>query len=120
MYAPASFSANGNVYQTAATFVWNNGSASNFATWKTNSGQDANSRTCAPSYVNATGADFHLSSGDACAKDTGVNVSGITTVDIDGQTRPYGVAWDSGADEWWPSLPPPAPPTLVEVLPLTP
>lgn len=52
-------------------------------------------------FVNAANGDYHLASNDAGARNLGVDLSGlgIFTDDIDGGTRPFGVAWDIGADE---------------------
>lgn len=53
------------------------------------------------SFVDASGGDFHLSSSDTSAKDSGANLSSDSyvsfTTDIDGETRSG--AWDIGADE---------------------
>lgn len=52
-------------------------------------------------FVDAANGDYHLASGDGGAKDKGTDLSGlgIFTDDIDGGTRPFGPAWDIGADE---------------------
>ena len=53
-------------------------------------------------FVDETGDDFHLASGDAGAKDAGTDLSGDANYpfsdDIDGQTRSG--SWDIGADEY--------------------
>jgi hypothetical protein len=50
--------------------------------------------------------DLHLSAADATAKDTGLNLAADAyypfAIDIDNRPRPYGVAWDRGADEYEP------------------
>jgi hypothetical protein len=50
-----------------------------------------------PAFVDPTTGDYHLSS-DSAAIDEGVDAG--VTVDIDGQTRPYGPDYDIGADEY--------------------
>jgi len=55
------------------------------------------------SFVNAGAKDFHLAYNDTGARDHGTDLSADANLafstDIDGQSRPYGVAWDIGADE---------------------
>ncbi|MGO8697805.1 MAG: LamG-like jellyroll fold domain-containing protein [Limisphaerales bacterium] len=55
-------------------------------------------------FVSTSTSDFHLASNDTAAKDQGVNLSADPNIafntDIDGQPRPYGPAWDIGADEY--------------------
>ncbi|RLG26206.1 hypothetical protein DRN85_03710 [Methanosarcinales archaeon] len=62
----------------------------------------ANSKTCNVSFVDEANDDFHLSSTDTCAKDSGVDLSSDPNLafsdDIDGETRSG--TWDIGADEY--------------------
>jgi hypothetical protein len=54
-----------------------------------------------PAFVDPTSWDYHLTSASA-AIDEGVGAG--VTVDMDGQSRPYGLGYDIGADEyvqWW-------------------
>jgi parallel beta-helix repeat protein len=54
-----------------------------------------------PAFVDPTTWDYHLTS-DSAAIDEGVGTG--VTVDMDGQSRPYGLGYDIGADEyvqWW-------------------
>lgn len=128
--APSATTLNGNVYAYGGTgaskYAWATGTCgsgrTNLATWKTNSGDGSASKECAPSFVNASGGDYHLSASDVCARDAGVGQSAVTTVDFDGQARPSGSAWDIGADEFsppgTPTPTPPPPPVLTQVIPL--
>ena len=54
-------------------------------------------------FLDAANRDFHLAPTDRAARDAGVSLAADTylpfTVDIDGDTRPKGSAWDIGADE---------------------
>ena len=68
-----------------------------FTRWKADTGQDQHSKECIPTFVGAT--DSHLSSTDACARESGTALSGFTA-DIDEDPRPQGAAWDIGADEY--------------------
>ncbi|MBI4341690.1 MAG: hypothetical protein HY598_05355, partial [Candidatus Omnitrophica bacterium] len=96
---PSAWSAAGNVYDPVGRYLWNGTSATTLAAWQTVSGGDANSRTCAPTFVNSPAGDLHLAAGETCAVDRGVDVSGITSRDFDGDARPQGAGWDAGADE---------------------
>ena len=64
-----------------------------------------NSKNCTVSFVDKANDDFHLSSTDTCAKDSGVDLSSDPNLsfndDIDGETRSG--TWDIGADEYIPS-----------------
>lgn len=88
---------NYNLYypSTGTKFNWND-IAYNFADWKTNSSQDANSPTPAdPLFVSAS--DFHLQASSP-AINTGVDV-GLTT-DYEDNPVPYGLTPDIGAYEY--------------------
>ncbi len=71
----------------------------------TGTGNQTN-RSAASLFVSAVSGyyDLHLRSGSA-ARDTGLDLSAtrLFADDIDGQARPYGAAWDVGADEAGPS-----------------
>jgi hypothetical protein len=51
-----------------------------------------------PTFVSEAGHDYHLAVADTVAKDTGVDLSGTFTDDIDGVAR--GATFDRGADEY--------------------
>jgi parallel beta-helix repeat protein len=53
-----------------------------------------------PQFVDAAGGDYHLRNGSPCI-DAGTTVSWLTT-DLDSDSRPRGVHYDIGADEFWP------------------
>ena len=89
-YAPAHFVADGNVYDEKAGFRWNNPKhweRFSFAAWRAATHQDAHSRTAVPAFVDVRAGDLHLRTTDSVARRTGVNITGITKVDIDGQSR---------------------------------
>lgn len=56
-------------------------------------------------FLDSANQDYRLASGDAGAKDLGLNISASSTLaigfntDINGQSRPYNSTWDIGADE---------------------
>jgi len=60
-----------------------------------------------PLFIDPSNSDFHIQSTSPC-KDAGIDPvptyigSGPVDFDIDGDARPYGPAWDIGADEWTP------------------
>lgn len=75
-----------------------------------------NTSTSEPTLVNKaayTRAGLYLAAGDAVAKDTGATLAGFSD-DIDGNTRPFGAAWDRGPKEVGAAGgPTPTPTTLV-------
>lgn len=84
--AAASFTSNGNVFENL-DYHYNGTTYTSLGTWQSGTNQDANSAECAPSFVStAHDGDLHLS-GDSCATDQGVDITAITTVDIDGDIR---------------------------------
>jgi hypothetical protein len=87
-----------------------------FATWKSNSGQDASSPVPADPVFRGSPLDLHVGAVSP-AVNAGATLTGFSN-DHDGVTRPQGVAWDIGAYEVLAAeLRPPAP-ALVSVTPV--
>ena len=89
-YAPAHFVADGNVYDEKAGFRWSNAKHWErvpFAAWRAAAKQDTHSRIGSPAFVDAGAGNLHLDAADTVARGTGIDISGITKVDIDGQPR---------------------------------
>ena len=89
-----------------------NYSLAQFATYKLQSGQDANSLAQDPKFKNAAGGDYSLKQDSPC-RDTGTPV-GITQ-DIIGTTIPQGTQVDMGAYEFAIN-PPPAKPKNLRII----
>jgi hypothetical protein len=70
------------------------------AAWRTATGQDANSFSATPDvlFVDTAGGDYHLADGSP-AIDSGTS-AGAPSVDLDGNGRPAGTAFDIGAYEY--------------------
>lgn len=96
--APSAVVSDGNVFDVGASFRWNNVTQATLADWRTTTGQDANSTTCTPAFVDSGTGDFHLSPTDTCATNAGLDITSITLVDIDNDTR-LSTNADVGADE---------------------
>lgn len=80
-----------------------------YENWKTVCGCDDHGVTTDPSFVSwvqGDGGDFHLSGLDIAAKDSGVTLMEFSD-DMDGTSRPQGLAWDIGAYEYIEAAPPP-------------
>ncbi|MBV8199428.1 MAG: hypothetical protein JOZ15_02285 [Acidobacteria bacterium] len=106
-YAPAAWNAGGNVFDPNGVFAWNGAQLGSLAAWQAATLHDTTSRQCVPSFVNASGGDFHLVTTDACAKGAGLLLNNLFTWDIDGDPRPLVAPWDAGAHELSvPTLPP--------------
>ena len=102
-YLPSGLDSDSNVYDGLGKYVLQDGGTthevSSLSEWQNVSGEDATSKECNPLYADPGAGDYRLNVGDTCAKDSGVDLSAITTVDVDGQPRPQGNRWDIGADE---------------------
>jgi len=98
----------GNAYGSSA---FRAGSNYNISDDATTTGGANDLASAAVSFQGAAADDFHLSAADATAKDTGLNLSADAyypfAIDIDNRARPYGAAWDRGADEYEPQGGPP-------------
>lgn len=80
----------------------------------------AQDRWAMPAFVNGgspSAANLHLAPSDSIAQNRGASIGNFNT-DIDGSTRPQGVAWDIGAHEVGGTASAPAAPTLVSVDPI--
>jgi hypothetical protein len=98
-----------NTFSPGAKFKFENIDTGNtLAAWQAASGMDGNSASCNPVMVDRASGDLHLDPSDQCAIDWGTSLSHVTLGDIDGDSRPQGVAWDVGADEAMPGGEPPA------------
>ena len=75
------------MYDGSTGWVWGKQNPSTLSEWQETTGQDANSKTGKPVFVNAGGGDLHLQAGHQHAGDSGVDISDITKVDFDGHPR---------------------------------
>jgi hypothetical protein len=103
-YAPTGAVIDDNIYPASGSYWgWNDTQYSTLANWQTalggcpGTGNDCAADRCTVSFVGS--GDFHLQSGDTCAKDQGSDQSSVTTWDYDGNPRPV-TNWDVGADEY--------------------
>ena len=86
-HAPTSFVANGNLYDANGAWRWDGNKYLTLGDWQSASGEDANSSTGVPLFVDAANGDLHLDPNDTVAQGKGVDISGITDHDYDGDTR---------------------------------
>ena len=87
-----------NVYESVDNWANNGTEYNTLADWRTAIGDEANSDTCAPTFL--ASRDFHLDTTDTCAQDTGTSLAADFTDDFDGTERPQNVVWDIGMGEY--------------------
>jgi hypothetical protein len=79
-------------------FEYDFGGDLNLTAWTAatvSSSEDNNSIECTPAFFDTNNLDFHLQTSDTCAGQGGADVSSVTTVDYDNETRNVAI----GADE---------------------
>ncbi len=86
-FAPTNLVMNGNVYDPNSGFDWEGRKTDTLAEWQGACGQDADSVTGAPLFVNSAKGDLHLDPNDTVAKGTGVDITKTTKADFDGDPR---------------------------------
>ncbi|MFB9277394.1 choice-of-anchor Q domain-containing protein [Cohnella cellulosilytica] len=84
---------------TGAKWRWKGVTYTGFSSYKTASGNDANSLFANPGLVNAAAGDLHLTSTSPAINAGVIDLSIIGTTDIDGDPRVQGASVDIGADE---------------------
>jgi hypothetical protein len=98
----SSWTADRNSYSAGVTLQWKtNAVTTSLATWRTQSGGDANAKQCTPVWQETgstalPASDGHLAASDTCAKDSG-QATPDTLIDIDTELRD--AAPDIGYDE---------------------
>lgn len=91
--------------------LWDNQTQVTMNNWRTVSGQDVDSINANPKFYQIALwgnreyiYDLHLRSpaidGPSPCYNAGINLSGVVDDDYDGENRPFGAAYDIGADEW--------------------
>ena len=96
-YEPNGWVANGNIYDADGNYLWYTTWCGTLSEWQTASGQDANSQEGDPLFVDAANGDLHIHPNDTLVEGAGVDITSITTVDIDGDARSSSTPWP-GAD----------------------
>lgn len=115
-YAPPNFDSDNNVFDGSCYYRWVGSTESAIAGWQSDTGGDASSLECHPTFIDSSSDDFHLAADDTCALGRGTDIGADTSwspeCDIDGEIRPIGGGWDAGADETVTELVPSAPENL--------
>lgn len=88
-YTPAQLVMNGNVWDPSGRFSWSKMALSDFAAWQQESGVDAGSKACLPSFAAFDRGDLHLATADTCARglDTSGELAKRALRDRDGKPR---------------------------------
>lgn len=68
--------------------------------WRNTTGNDVNSIECDPIFDIGSDEVWRLDFSDNCARDNGTPVASFNN-DYDDESRPSGVSWDIGADEYY-------------------
>ncbi len=84
---------------SGANWTWKDKEYTGFATYKSETGNDAHSLFVDPKFVNATNGDFHLQPSSPAIDSGSTDNTIIGTEDIDGEPRAKGKAVNIGADE---------------------
>lgn len=92
---PRNFSSNFNSFHGRDRFKWV--SNRTLAQWKSVYSYDLNSNNCKPIFADTLTLELSLS--DNCAIDKGASIEGFN-IDLEGNSRPSGLAWDLGAYEF--------------------
>lgn len=88
-----------NIYDADARFQLGTSEVYSLFDWRSLSGVDSQSVACSPAF-RSTPFDLRVAGSDKCAVDRGSALTYLSSSDIEGDSRPYGSAWDIGADEW--------------------
>ena len=86
-----------NVYDADCDWEWDGARLMDLVAWMGATTDLDSVVTCDPTFVDASGDDYHLDESDSCALDEGR--PSVWPIDFDGDARPGGSAWDIGADE---------------------
>ena len=86
-------------YGSGGQWNWNNTTYSTFSAYKTASGQDANSITADPKFVDAPNQDFHIRFDSPCINAADPSLDYTSQTDIDAEPREMSGRADIGADE---------------------
>lgn len=86
-------------YGSGGQWNWNNTTYSTFSAYKAASGQDANSITADPKFVDAPNQDFHIRFNSPCINAADPSLDYTSQTDIDTEPREMSGRADIGADE---------------------